>query len=133
MKIALSRASGNFDSALICGADFDIVQINRDDWGDLEQNLSQNADTVIHAASEIHTRPAEFPLKLVSSNIVSTAMLLEAIRKQKIERLIFLNSFAVYDESMHTNKDIPCAPVSLNGIDKLFNLQFPVACHGDTD
>ncbi len=121
MKILLTGAKGNLGRELIRQADFDIVQINRGDWAGLDDKLSRNIDVVIHAASDLHTSASASPAALMDSNLVSTAALLESVRRHEIPRFVFLSSCAVYGEDMRTNEDSPCCPVSINGITKWLN------------
>lgn len=121
MKILLTGAKGNFGREFIKQADCEIIQLNRGEWDDLDNKLSQNVDVVIHAASDLHSRASLSPVSLFDSNLVSTATLLEAVQRHKIPRLIFLSSCAVYGEDMRTNEDNRCCPVSINGITKLLN------------
>jgi len=121
MNILLTGASGNFGREFVKQADFGIIQLNRSDWNDIDIKLSQNIDTVVHAASDLHTQASISPVSLFNSNLISTAALLEAVQKHRIPRLIFLSSCAVYGEDMRTNEDNQCCPVSINGISKLLN------------
>ena len=52
---------------------------------------------------------------------MSTATLLEASRQQRVKRLVFLSSCAVYGEDMRTNEDSLCCPITINGISKHLN------------
>jgi UDP-glucose 4-epimerase len=121
MKILLTGAKGNFGREFIKQADFEIIQLGRGDWDDLDDKLSQNIDVVVHAASDLHSKAAISPVRLVDSNFATTATLLEGVQKNHIPRFIFLSSCAVYGEDMRTNEDHQCGPVSFNGISKLLN------------
>lgn len=121
MKVLLTGAKGNFGREFIKQADFEIIQMGRGDWDELDNKLSRNTDVVIHAASDLHTQASISPASLINSNLVSTATLLEAVQKHQIPRFIFLSSCAVYGEDMRTNEDNQCCPVSINGICKLLN------------
>jgi nucleoside-diphosphate-sugar epimerase len=121
MKILLTGAKGNFGREFIKQADFGIIQLNRGDWDDLDNRLSQDVDVVIHAASDLHTQASISPVSLINSNLVSTTTLLEAAQKHDIPRFIFLSSCAVYGEDMRTHEENKCDPVSINGICKLLN------------
>src|SRR5439155_1020552 len=112
----LTGASGNFGHEFTERADFDVVQLNRDDWDDLKAKFALGIDIVIHAAGDLRTRAAASPAKLFDSNVLTTARLLEAVREHQIPRLIFLSSCAVYGEDMRTNEDSKCYPTSINGI-----------------
>ena len=52
---------------------------------------------------------------------MSTALLLEAARDQRVKRLVFLSSCAVYGEDMRTGEDSLCCPITINGISKHLN------------
>lgn len=121
MKIMLTGASGNLGRELINQAAFDFVQVNRGDWNDLDAKFASGIDTVIHAASDLRTRAAISPVSLLDSNLLSTARMLEAVRKHKISRFIFISSCSVYGEDMRTSECSKCCPVSLNGVGKLLN------------
>ncbi|MDO8208680.1 MAG: SDR family oxidoreductase [Gallionella sp.] len=121
MKILLTGAGGNFGREFLKQADFEVIQLNRSDWDDIDIKLAQNIDVVIHAASDLHTQASISPVSLFNSNLLSTAALLEAMHKHQVPRFIFLSSCAVYGEDMRTNEDNQCCPVSINGISKLLN------------
>lgn len=121
MKVLLTGASGNFGSEFIEQANFDVGQLNRGDWNELGEKLTSGISVVIHAASDLRSSAAVSPVKLLDSNLLSTARLLEAVREHQIPRLIFLSSCAVYGEDMRTNEDSKCCPTSINGINKLLN------------
>ena len=121
MKIMLTGASGNLGRELINQASFEFVQVNRDDWNNLDAKLACGIDTVVHAASDLHTRAAVSPISLLDSNLLTTAKMLEAVRKYKIPRFIFISSCSVYGEDMRTSESSKCSPVSINGVGKLLN------------
>jgi len=121
MKVLLTGASGNFGHEFIERADFEVVQLNRDDWDALGEKLALGINIVIHAAGDLRTRAAASPVKSFDSNVLATARLLEGLREYQIPRLIFLSSCAVYGEDMRTNEDSKCYPTSINGIGKLLS------------
>lgn len=121
MKILLTGAKGNFSSEFIKKADMEIVQLNREDWSELDDKLSLNVDVVLHAASDLYSKASVSPARLIDSNLVSTAILLESLKKHQVRRLIFLSSCAVYGEDMRTFEENQCCPVSINGISKLLS------------
>lgn len=121
MKIMLTGASGNLGRELIRQAAFEFVQVNRDDWNDLDDKFESGIDVVIHAASDLHTRVAASPSRLLDSNLMSTARILEAVRKHAVPRFVFISSCSVYGEDMRTGEGSKCCPVSINGIGKLLN------------
>ncbi len=121
MRILLTGAKGNFGSEFIAQAKFEVVQLNRDDWENLEAKLALGIDVIVHAASDLVSLASSSPEKLVNSNLISTTRLLESARKFRIPRFIFLSSCAVYGESIRTDEDENCYPISINGISKLLN------------
>lgn len=120
MKILLTGSNGNFGQEFRRATDHQIVQLGRNDWGDLHQRMN-GVDTVIHAASDLHTSIVVSPVLSLESNILSSAKLLEAMRECGIKRLMFLSSCAVYGESMRTDESSLCHPTSINGVGKLLN------------
>lgn len=121
MRILLTGANGNFGCELIAQSKHEIVPLNRDGWNTLENKFSLGIDVILHAASDLRSRADSDPIKLVDSNIVSTARLLAAAKQYCIPRFIFLSSCAVYGEDMRTNENESCHPISVNGIGKLLN------------
>lgn len=120
MKILLTGANGNFGQEFIKQSHDEIISLNRDDWQNLEEHLT-DVDIVIHAASDLRSKIFENPTDLINSNILTTTKLLEAISPQKIKKFIFISSCAVYGESMRTPENGPCHATSINGIGKLLN------------
>lgn len=120
MKILLTGANGNFGQEFIKQSHDEIVSLNRDDWQNLEERLT-DVDIVIHAASDLRSKIFENPTDLINSNVLTTTKLLEAISPQKIKKFIFISSCAVYGESMRTPENGPCFATSINGIGKLLN------------
>ena len=124
MKILLTGADGNFGSEFQRQASKDcnvrVIPIGRGDWAHLDEKLA-SSDVVIHAASDLRTSASVAPGRLLDSNIMSTATLLEASRQQQVKRLVFLSSCAVYGEDMRTGEDNLCCPITINGISKHLN------------
>lgn len=121
MKVLLTGAKGNFGQEFIKQSDAEVVQLTRDDWGRLDALCACGIDVVIHAASDLHCLAADAPVELIDSNLSSTARLLEAMRRNRIPRLVFLSSCAVYGDDMRTGEDERLCPASINGISKLLN------------
>jgi UDP-glucose 4-epimerase len=121
MRVALTGASGNFGRVFRAKVDGDVIAINRGDWDDIATILSRGVEVVIHAASDLQSSVACSPFKMLDSNLVSTARLLEAMKIHKIPRLIFLSSCAVYGDSIFSSESDFCNPVSINGVCKLLN------------
>lgn len=121
MRIALTGASGNFGQEFLARAEHDVIAVNRGDWDGLDALLSRGVDVVIHAASDLQSSMAQSPVKLLDSNLVTTARLLEAMKAHEIPRLIFMSSCAVYGDSIRSGENSVCHPASVNGISKLLN------------
>lgn len=124
MNILLTGAEGNFGSEFQHQASKDsnirVIPIGRSDWAHLDEKLA-SSDVVVHAASDLRTSASVAPSRLLDSNVMSTAKLLEASRKQRVRRLVFLSSCAVYGEDMRTGEDSLCCPITINGISKHLN------------
>lgn len=124
MNILLTGAEGNLGSELRSQAVIrkcaNIVSIGRNDWTGLDEKLS-SSEIVVHAASDLRTSASLEPYKLLDSNVMSTARLLEASRRHQIRRFVFLSSCAVYGEDMRTGEESLCCPITINGISKHLN------------
>ena len=124
MNILLTGAEGNF-GAEFCRQKFardsvQVIPVGRDGWADIDEKMSL-ADVVVHAASDLRTSASLAPTRLLDSNVMSTATLLEAAHKRQVKRLVFLSSCAVYGEDMRTGEDSVCCPITINGISKHLN------------
>jgi UDP-glucose 4-epimerase len=124
MNILLTGAEGNFGSAFQQQANknsnVNVIPVGRSDWPNIHEKLA-SCDVVVHAASDLRTSASVAPSRLLDSNIMSTATLLEAARQQRVKRLLFLSSCAVYGEDMRTAEDSLCCPITINGISKHLN------------
>ena len=124
MNILLTGAEGNFGSEFQHQASRNsnvrVTPIGRDDWAHIHEKLA-SSDVVVHAASDLRTSASVAPSRLLDSNLMSTAKLLEASRRQRVKRLVFLSSCAVYGEDMRTSEDSLCCPITINGISKHLN------------
>lgn len=124
MNILLTGAEGNFGSEFRrqteAKNDVRVLPVGRDDWARIHEKLA-SCDVVVHAASDLRTSASVAPSRLLDSNIMSTATLLEAARQQRVKRLVFLSSCAVYGEDMRTAEDSLCCPITINGISKHLN------------
>jgi UDP-glucose 4-epimerase len=124
MNILLTGADGNFGSAFQHQASKNssarVIPIGRNDWPHIHEKLA-STDVVVHAASDLRTSASMAPSRLLESNVMSTATLLEAAREQRVKRLVFLSSCAVYGEDMRTGEDSVCCPITINGISKHLN------------
>ena len=124
MNILLTGAEGNFGSEFQQQANknsnVNVIPVGRSDWPNIHEKLA-SADVVVHAASDLRTSASAAPTRLLDSNVMSTAMLLEAARDQRVKRLVFLSSCAVYGEDMRTGENSLCCPITINGISKHLN------------
>ena len=124
MNILLTGAEGNFGSEFQQQANknsnVNVIPVGRSDWSNIHEKLA-SADVVVHAASDLRTSASAAPSRLLDSNVMSTAMLLEGARDQRVKRLVFLSSCAVYGEDMRTGENSLCCPITINGISKHLN------------
>ncbi len=124
MNILLTGAEGNFGSEFQHQASknshVSVMTVGRGDWARIHEKMA-SCDVVVHAASDLRTSASVAPSRLLESNIMSTATLLEATRQQRVKRLVFLSSCAVYGEDMRTGEDSLCCPITINGISKHLN------------
>jgi len=78
-------------------------------------NLMRNVDQVVHFAAETHIdRSIENSDVFVSTDVVGTQVLLEAIRKHPVERFIHISTSEVYGTAQHIpmTEDHPLEPNS---------------------
>ena len=120
MNILLTGADGNLGTEIRRQARAPVVGLGRDGWQDLDTAVA-GVDTVLHAASDLRTRATVAPAALMNSNVMSTALLLEAAKRHGVRRFVFMSSCAVYGEDMRTPEESLCAPITINGICKLLN------------
>ena len=124
MNILLTGANGNFGSEFTRQAalqgNVHVVPMGRGDWTQLHDKLT-GCDVVVHAASDLRTAASKAPSRLLDSNLMSTAALLEAMLKCQVKKFVFLSSCAVYGEDMRTSEDSLCCPITINGISKHLN------------
>lgn len=124
MNILLTGAEGNFGTEFrnqaAAKSHANVISVGRGDWTDIHEKL-ESADVVVHAASDLRTSASRDPYRLLDSNVMSTATLLEASRRHPVKRLVFLSSCAVYGEDMRTGEESVCCPITINGISKHLN------------
>ncbi len=124
MNILLTGAEGNFGTEFCrqtrVKSDMHVTPVGRGDWAAMDEKMA-SADVVVHAASDLRTSASLAPTRLLDSNVMSTATLLEAAQKQRVKRFVFLSSCAVYGEDMRTGEDSLCCPITINGISKHLN------------
>ena len=124
MNILLTGSEGNFGSEFrsqaLAKTHANVISINRDGWSEIDEKLA-SAEIVVHAASDLRTSATLAPYRLLDSNVMSTATLLEASHRHRVRRFVFLSSCAVYGEDMRTGEDSLCCPITINGISKHLN------------
>ena len=124
MNILLTGSEGNFGSEFRSQAmakkHANVISVDRDGWSEIDKKLA-SAEIVVHAASDLRTSASLAPCRLLDSNVMSTATLLEASRRHRVKRFVFLSSCAVYGEDMRTGEDSLCCPITINGISKHLN------------
>ena len=124
MNILLTGAEGNFGTEFRQQTNVEngvcVIPVGRGDWASIDEKMAI-ADVIVHAASDLRTSASLAPTRLLDSNIMSTATLLEAVQKQRVKRFVFLSSCAVYGEDMRTGEDSLCCPITINGISKHLN------------
>lgn len=82
----------------------------------------RNVDAVIHlAASSIIKFSYEDPLGYYKNNVINALIMLEEMRKQKIKKIIFSSTAAVYGEPkmFPIPEDAPKNPITIYGSSKL--------------
>ena len=121
MKILLTGPSGNLGVQITKYSPYDIIRLNREDWDRLPEILATGIDIVIHLAYDLKNKIENSPTNIIDSNLVTTTRLIEAMSRYNTPRLVFPSSCAVYGESMQTNEETACRPISVNGIVKLLN------------
>lgn len=121
MKILLTGCNGNLGTSLTKESKDDIVGVGRNEWNKINDYFDADVDTIIHTAYDLKSKVGVEPEKLLSSNILSTAKLLELAKEYKVRRFVFISSCAVYGDSIETQEDQLCTPISINGIVKLLN------------
>jgi UDP-glucose 4-epimerase len=124
MNILLTGAEGNFGTEFcrqsLVKSSAHVIPVGRGDWTALDEKMAL-ANVVVHAASDLRTSASLAPTRLLESNVMSTAALLEAVEKRRVKRFVFISSCAVYGEDMRTGEDSLCCPITINGISKHLN------------
>ncbi len=79
------------------------------------QDLIKDANVVINFAAETHVdRSIINPYPFIKTNVIGVFVLLEAVRKYKVERLIHISTPEVYGDAelIPTKEDYPIKPMS---------------------
>jgi len=120
MKILVTGANGNLGKHFIQKCPYPTISVNRDDWQNIDE-LLQGVDVVLHLAYDLKSQVSITPAKIIESNVLTTGKLLEAMGRQGVRRLMYLSSCAVYGNSVITQEEQECCPISINGIAKHLN------------
>lgn len=121
MKILLIGAAGNLGKAIIRVANFEIIQLNRGEWGDIDNLMSSGIDLVIHAASDLKNKISHHPTSIVDSNIRTTTNVIESMKRCGVSRIFYISSCAVYGKNSDSDETVKELPLTINGITKLLN------------
>lgn len=119
MRLLVVGGFGNFGRALSRVPGVSVVPVGRHDWSRLDALLAEGLDGVIHAVSNVLLPVHENPLAVMESNVMTVARLLDSLGRHPPRRVVFLSSCAVYGESIATDEEQACAPLTLNGMSKL--------------
>ncbi len=130
MKILLSGAKGNLGRAIAAHANFELVELNREDWTDLDGLCSgasggnrngRPVNTIIHGAYDLTARVDSDPESVVQSNIMTTARLLTAAKRHGISRFCYVSTCAVYGEDQEGRQVTTQPPATPYGKIKKLN------------
>lgn len=121
--LIITGPMGNIGSRLLAKCTGANLGIHREEWS-LIENTNIEAKAVIHCAFDLKHSYAHHPKMMIDSNILSTARLLEVVKKNNIKKFIFISSCAVYGHSSNTSEQTLCIPISINGQVKLINEHF---------
>lgn len=102
------------------GIDADIVELIIGDVCDKElvEKVLAKVNYVVHFAAESHVdNSIKFPSKFVSTNVLGTQVLLDAVRKNSIEKFLFVSTDEIYGSIqsgsfVETNNYNPSSPYS---------------------
>jgi nucleoside-diphosphate-sugar epimerase len=120
LSCLLIGASGNVGSAIRRTEAFETTCVTRQNWSELRNNQGKGFDLIIHAAGGNTLNPAKDPLAYVDSNLRALTEVLDWLGPRRKPRIFFISSAAVYGNSISTFESSLPAPVSINGVAKLF-------------
>lgn len=120
LSCLLIGANGNLGAAIRRTESFDITCVTRQNWSELRKNLTGDFDLIIFAAGAITLNPAKEPLNYVDSNLRALADVLDWLAPHCKPKIFFISSAAVYGNSISTVESTSTAPVSINGVAKMF-------------
>ncbi|SNR70441.1 UDP-glucose 4-epimerase [Halorubrum ezzemoulense] len=89
---------------------------------DLLKNLTETVDAIYHQAAQAGVRKSvEEPAKVNEYNVTGTMTVLEAARKNDVDRVVYASSSSVYGKPQYLpyDEDHPNEPVSPYGVSKL--------------
>ncbi len=89
---------------------------------DLEKVIGRETSAIVHLAAVVGIPMCkENPQKAIATNVYGTHNVLEAARRDDVEKVIFASSAAVYGNPVRTpvSEDHPLRPVNLYGVTKL--------------
>lgn len=96
---------------------FQLIEADIRDRDSMDRAISDGVEIIVHLAAKAGVRPSiEEPLLYTDVNINGTMVLLEAVKKHKIEKFIFASSSSVYGNnkkvpfSEDDNVDFPISP-----------------------
>ncbi len=83
---------------LLSKSNFKFVEADVCSEKSMEDIFSDNSiDTVIHLAAKVGVRPSmEAPLEYIETNVKGTAVILEAMRRNNVSKMIFASSSSIY-------------------------------------
>ncbi len=116
----ITGPQGNIGSRLAKRSSENYLEVGRNDW-DLLEKSDLSAKCIVHCAFDLKHSYSHNPYLMIDSNLSTTAKLLEIAKKNKIKKIIFISSCAVYGNSSNTSEKNICIPISINGQLKLLN------------
>ncbi len=95
--------AGNQPSAILPNTDFVLGDV-RDQT--LVEKVLRGCDAVIHLAAEVGVGQSMYEIeRYVAANELGTAVLLQALMKQPVERVLVASSMSIYGEGLYRSAD----------------------------
>ena len=91
------------------------------------QRAVQGVDAVLHLAAQVSVqRSVAEPLESAATNLTGFLNVLDAVRRERVARLVYASSAAVYGvpARLPLTEDVPPEPLSPYGLEKFFNDQY---------